>query len=169
MAGTAESGPQRTSRSPLGEVNDPNAPALGQHFWLDVTPSQIDALSVPEWQKIILRAMAKYGMYVGDNGGAPWALQFESGDNYTSFGKPDPWVDYAQSHRIQGLRLVDRLHRLRLQLQERRRLGQQPEGARPRTTAVGVGDSRPSPRASCSYSRPNGGVLAGLVSEYLPP
>jgi len=93
MAGTAESGPQRTSRSPLGEVNDPNAPALGQHFWLDVTPSQIDALSVPEWQKIILRAIAKYGMYVGDNGGAPWALQFESGDNYTSFGKPDPWVD----------------------------------------------------------------------------
>jgi hypothetical protein len=93
MAGTAESGPQRTSRAPLGEVNAPNAPALGQHFWLDVTPSQIDALSVPEWQKIILRAIAKYGMYVGDNGGAPWALQFESGDNYTSFGKPDPWVD----------------------------------------------------------------------------
>jgi hypothetical protein len=36
-----------------------------------VTPSQIDALSVPEWQKIILRAMAKFDMYVGDNGGAP--------------------------------------------------------------------------------------------------
>jgi hypothetical protein len=102
MAGTAESGPQRTSRAPLGEVNAPNAPALGQHFWLDVTPSQIDALSVPEWQKIILRAIAKYGMYVGDNGGAPWALQFESGDDYTSFGKPDPWGRYAQSRGIQG-------------------------------------------------------------------
>jgi hypothetical protein len=111
-----------------------------------VTPSQIDALSVPEWQKIILRAMAKYGMYVGDNGGAPWALQFEAGDNYTSFGKPDPWVEDAQSQGDPGLvRLVDRPHRLLLQLQERRRLGQQPEGARPRTTAVGVGDSRPSP------------------------
>jgi hypothetical protein len=85
-----------------GEVTDPNAPAMGQHFWLDMTQAQIDALSVPEWQKIILRAMAKYGMYVGDNGGSPWALQFESGDNYTSFGQPDPWIAYAQSQRITG-------------------------------------------------------------------
>ncbi|MFL5892598.1 MAG: InlB B-repeat-containing protein [Solirubrobacterales bacterium] len=85
-----------------GQVDDPNAPAMGQHFWLDLTPAQIDALSVPEWQKIILRAMAKYGMYVGDNGGAPWALQLESGDNYTSFGDADPWVAYAKSQGIQG-------------------------------------------------------------------
>jgi hypothetical protein len=85
-----------------GEVTDPNAPAMGQHFWLDMTQAQIDALSVPEWQKIILRAMAKYGMYVGDNGGSPWALQFESGDNYTSFGQPDPWIAYAQSQGITG-------------------------------------------------------------------
>jgi hypothetical protein len=83
-----------------GQVADPAAPAMGQHFWLDMTQSQIDALSVPEWQKIILRAMAKYGMYVGDNGGSPWALQFESGDNYTSFGQPDPWIAYAQSQGI---------------------------------------------------------------------
>jgi hypothetical protein len=85
-----------------GEVADPNAPAMGQHFWLDMTQPQIDALSVPEWQKIILRAMAKYGMYVGDNGGSPWALQFESGDNYTSFGQPDPWIAYAQAQGITG-------------------------------------------------------------------
>ena len=85
-----------------GEVADPNAPAMGQHFWLDMTQPQIDALSVPEWQKIILRAMAKYGMYVGDNGGSPWALQFESGDNYTSFGQQDPWIAYAQAQGITG-------------------------------------------------------------------
>jgi hypothetical protein len=67
-----------------------------------MTQPQIDALSVPEWQKIILRAMAKYGMYVGDNGGSPWALQFESGDNYTSFGQQDPWIAYAQAQGIAG-------------------------------------------------------------------
>jgi hypothetical protein len=67
-----------------------------------MSAAQIDALSLPQWQKIILRAMAKYGMYVGNNGGSPWALQFESGDNYTSFGDPDPWVAYARSQGIQG-------------------------------------------------------------------
>jgi hypothetical protein len=75
---------------------------MGQHLWLDMSPAQINALALPDWQKIILRAMATYGMYVGDDGGAPWALQFESGDNYTSFGVPDPWVAYAKSHGIQG-------------------------------------------------------------------
>ncbi len=86
-----------------GECSDPtNAPAMGQHLWLDMTPAQIDALSVPAWQKIILRAMSKYGMYVGDNGGSPWALQIESGDNHTSFGEHDPWIAYAQSQGITG-------------------------------------------------------------------
>jgi hypothetical protein len=85
-----------------GEVSDPNAPALGQHIWLDMSAAKINALSVPHWQKVILHAMARYGMYVGDNGGAPWALQFESGDNYTSFGKPDPWIAYAHSLGIKG-------------------------------------------------------------------
>ena len=86
-----------------GLCSDPkDAPAMGQHFWLDMSPAQINALTVPAWQKIILRAMATYGMYVGDDGGAPWALQIESGDNYTSFGEPDPWVAYAKSQGIDG-------------------------------------------------------------------
>jgi hypothetical protein len=86
-----------------GLCSDPwGAPAMGQHFWLDMSPAQINALAVPDWQKIILRAMATYGMYVGDDGGAPWALQIESGDNYTSFGLPDPWVAYAKSQGIEG-------------------------------------------------------------------
>ena len=86
-----------------GQCSDrTGAPAMGQHLWLDMTPAQINALAVPAWQKIILRAMATYGMYVGDDGGAPWALQFESGDNYTSFGVPDPWVAYAKSQGIKG-------------------------------------------------------------------
>jgi len=67
-----------------------------------MTPAQINALSVPGWQKIILRAMARYGMYVGDDGGNTWGLQFESGDNYTSFGKHDPWIAYAHSQGVKG-------------------------------------------------------------------
>ena len=99
---TAGSGLRRNSPAPPARWPIHNAPAMGQHFWLDMTQPQIDALSVPEWQKIILRAMAKYGMYVGDNGGSPWALQFESGDNYTSFGQQDPWIAYAQAQGITG-------------------------------------------------------------------
>jgi len=79
-----------------------DAPAMGQRFWLDMSPAEINALAVPDWQKIILRAMATYGMYVADDGGARWALQLESGDNYTSFGLPDPWVAYAASQGIEG-------------------------------------------------------------------
>ena len=47
---------------------------------------------MPAWQKTILRAMARYGLYVGDTGGGGWGIQFESGSSFTSFGQPDPWV-----------------------------------------------------------------------------
>jgi hypothetical protein len=43
-------------------------------------------------------------MYVGDDGGSSWSLLFESGDNYTSFGHPDPWIAYARSRGIRGWR-----------------------------------------------------------------
>ena len=69
-----------------------NAPAMGQHFFLEMTDAQIEALSVPSWQKTILRAMARYGLYVGDTGGSGWGIQFESGSSFTSFGQADPWV-----------------------------------------------------------------------------
>ena len=69
-----------------------NAPAMGQHFYLDMTDAEIEALSVPAWQKTILRAMARYGLYVGDTGGGGWGIQFESGSSFTSFGQTDPWV-----------------------------------------------------------------------------
>ena len=40
--------------------------------------------------------MARYGMFVGDTGGSPWDLEFESGSTYTSFGYPDPIVTLAK-------------------------------------------------------------------------
>jgi hypothetical protein len=101
--------------------------------------------------------MAKYGMCVGDYGGSPWALQFESGDNYTSFADPDPWIAYARSQGIQGTTTRDRAYALPLQPQERRRLEEQAEGARARAveepTAGACAPRRAPSRASRARTR----------------
>lgn len=86
----------------LGESNT-SAPAEGQRFQLNMTDTEIDAMNVPPWKKIILRAMQRYGMYVGDTGGSPWDLMFESGSTYTSFPPyTDPMVNYAINHQGEG-------------------------------------------------------------------
>ena len=38
-------------------------------FQLDMSDAEIRALGVPRWKRGILRAMARYGMFVGDTGG----------------------------------------------------------------------------------------------------
>jgi hypothetical protein len=73
-------------------LSNSGAPAMGQHFMLAMSDAEIDALQVPTWKKTILKAMAHYGMFVGDTGGAAWGVAFESSASYTSFGYPDPWV-----------------------------------------------------------------------------
>jgi hypothetical protein len=75
-----------------------DAPAVGQHFWLDMTEAEIRALDVPRWQRTILRALAQYGAYVGDTGGnESFGFQFESRSTFTSFGVDDPMVAFAQA------------------------------------------------------------------------
>jgi len=76
------------------------APAMGQHFYLDMTESEIDAMAVPTWKKTILHAMAEYGMFVGDTGGSTWRLKIESGTSYTSFGEEDPWVRLGRQFNV---------------------------------------------------------------------
>lgn len=78
------------------------APAEGQRFQLNMSDAEISALPVPPWKKTVLRAMAEYGMYVGDTGGSVWAPMFESGSGYTSFGYPDPMLTFAQTHQGEG-------------------------------------------------------------------
>jgi hypothetical protein len=73
-----------------------NAPAEGMRFQLDMSDREIRALGEPRWREGILRALAHYGMFVGDTGGSPWDLEFESGSTYTSFGYPDPIVTLAK-------------------------------------------------------------------------
>jgi hypothetical protein len=58
--------------------------------------AEILALGAPRWKRTILYAMARYGMFVGDTGGSPWDLEFESGSTYTSFRREDPLVDTAR-------------------------------------------------------------------------
>jgi len=94
--GPAGSGSGRSCSS-IG-LPDAGAPAMGQHFFLDMSDAQIDALAKPDWQKAILRAMARYGLYVGDTGGG--FIKIESGASQTSFGQADPWVQIAQGAAI---------------------------------------------------------------------
>lgn len=77
-----------------------NLPPMGARFWLDMTATEIDALSVPAWKKTILKALARYGAYFGDTGGPGFGLQFESGQSYTSFGVADPLVSYAAANGV---------------------------------------------------------------------
>jgi hypothetical protein len=70
---------------------------MGSQVWLQMSDTEIDALAVPAWQKVLLRAFAHYGAFFGDTGGPGWQLQFESGLTYTSFGRPDPLVAWAKS------------------------------------------------------------------------
>lgn len=74
-----------------------NAPPLGARLWLDMSGAEIAALPVPAWKKTILRALHRYGGYVGDTTGGrvSWGIQALSGSSFTSYGKPDPWVLYA--------------------------------------------------------------------------
>jgi hypothetical protein len=83
-------------------LSNADAPALGQHFYLAMSSAEIDALNVPAWKKTILRAMAQYGMFVGDTGSdyLGWSIFVQSGSSYTSFGQTDPWVTLAKQYGI---------------------------------------------------------------------
>ena len=89
------------------------APAMGQRLYLEMTATEIDVLAVPAWQKTILRAMAEYGMFVGDTGGPAngWEIKVESGSSFTSFGKPDPWVKLANRYGLIPQLANDGTHR----------------------------------------------------------
>ncbi len=82
-------------------ISNTNAPAMGAHFVLDMSDSEISALPVPRWKKTILTAMAHYGMFVGDAiGGGSWGLEAESGATYTSFGQEDKLAAFARRENV---------------------------------------------------------------------
>ena len=75
---------------------DTDAPAIGTRFQLALSPAQIDAFPAGPYTKTVLRALARYGMYVVDTGGS-WGFVKESSLSDTSFGLPDRWVQIAQA------------------------------------------------------------------------
>jgi hypothetical protein len=67
-------------------------PAMGQRLYLEMSKGEVKALPLPRWERTILQAMRRYGMFVGDTGGGgDWGIQFESPSSFTSFGRSDPW------------------------------------------------------------------------------
>ncbi len=80
-----------------GYTTNTNAPPMGGHFQLNYTPTQINALTVPAWKKVILRAMATYGIYTYDNGSSAHSLDWESGIPSLLATGTNRWVTWAKS------------------------------------------------------------------------
>jgi hypothetical protein len=76
------------------------APPMGARLRLAMSDAQIRALGLPTWKAAILRALARYGGYVGDTGGDGIGFMFESSTMYTSFGRPDPLVAIATAAQL---------------------------------------------------------------------
>ena len=90
------------ARSYGQHCGQPNCPPTGQWLRLAMTPAEIDALAVADWQKTIFRALATYGGWVGDQGSgnlAALALQVEGPSTWTSYGLPNPWEAWAEQQR----------------------------------------------------------------------
>jgi hypothetical protein len=92
--------PARQSGRSCAHLGEPttDAPPMGTHLQLAMSPEEIAALSVPQWKQTVLRAMATYGMFVGDTGGGSWGLKQQSGSTFTSFGHPDPLIAFARAN-----------------------------------------------------------------------
>lgn len=80
-----------------------NAPAMGAHFFYSRTPEEIDSLvradgsPLPLWKRAILKALSRYGAYVGDNAGT-WGFDQEASYQYSSATNgARRWYDYGQS------------------------------------------------------------------------
>jgi hypothetical protein len=69
-----------------------SAPPMGARLRLDYSEQEIAALRLPAWKAAVLRALSRYGGYIGDTGasdGAAFEVAMESGETYTSLGGPD--------------------------------------------------------------------------------
>jgi hypothetical protein len=89
--------PARNYGNPCGV---PDCPPEGQWIMLDMSAAEIDALPVAAWQKTIFHALAKYGGWVGDQGGnEALSLQVEGPSTWTSYGLENPWEPWAAQQR----------------------------------------------------------------------
>lgn len=82
------------------------SPPMGARVQLVMSEKEIRSLGIPAWKRAILRALRRYGAYIGDTGGPGVGLMIESSATYTSFGRPDPLVQFGQKRRAAGDRSV---------------------------------------------------------------
>lgn len=85
--------------APTGGATPGPTIQLGKRLWLDLTPGQIDALSVSRATKIVMKALNQYGGYVVDTNGsnASFGLQGEPTSVMAyALGVPDWTTLYAQ-------------------------------------------------------------------------
>jgi hypothetical protein len=73
---------------------------LGAWLKLEITTAELNALSVPAWERTILVALREYGAFCGDTGGPGMGFMFESSESYIAQGRPDPLVEYARENDI---------------------------------------------------------------------
>lgn len=84
-------------------------PPNGAHLWLDLTDTQVAALSLSGTtatqtvQRAILKALHHYGGYLMDSGQADTRSHepdflLESGYSFSAFGATAPWVTFAQNN-----------------------------------------------------------------------
>ena len=65
--------------------------SMGNVVFLDLSHEQIDALSIPTWQKAICKGLADHGALVGFNGSGSWTLTFEAPQDRIAYGEPNPY------------------------------------------------------------------------------
>jgi len=80
-----------------------DAPPTGQVFRLKMSNADIDALPIPRWRKTIYKAMAQYGMYVGDTGGSSaFGVWAESDRTFLDYGAEGAMQRFARTHQSEG-------------------------------------------------------------------
>ncbi len=75
-------------------------PHLGNLLRLDMSEAEIAATKAPRWQRTVMRAMARYGMYVVDTNGpdnSEMAIFTEDDQSFTSFGYPGEMREFVRS------------------------------------------------------------------------
>ncbi len=81
------------------EVCGGPAPHFGSLLQLNMSSAEIAATHAPAWELAIMRAMARYGVYVVDTNGGPYtemSLLKEDDLSYTSFGYPGQLSAFVQ-------------------------------------------------------------------------
>jgi hypothetical protein len=87
-------GNQRFPATSGGGNGNAACPPMGSRIVLRKTDAQIAALNVPEWDRVILRTLAHYGMMSDDNNNnTVWTFGAEDDNGRTSVGRPPAWPE----------------------------------------------------------------------------